>query len=32
MLLEAAMECMKSRIQAEAVERSLGNIRDLMRH
>ncbi len=31
-LLEAAMECMKSRIQAEAVERSLGNIRDLLRH
>jgi|KBSSwiStaDraftv2_1062776.scaffolds.fasta_scaffold159888_3 hypothetical protein len=31
-LLEAAMDCMKNRRQAEAVERSLGNIRDLMRH
>jgi hypothetical protein len=31
-LLEAAMEMLKTRRQAEAVERSLGSIRDLTRH
>jgi hypothetical protein len=31
-LLEAAMEALKARRQAEAVERSLGSIRDVMPH
>jgi len=31
-LLEAAMSCMKSRLQAEAVQHALGGIGDLSRH